>query len=347
MTDTLQTLALITVAQNYAGDVVRQVNRTCSTLRFIPIRVAEGKNIAWVAQSSGQLAEYYAEGADAANFGSDAQAPATLNLALVRANFHVSGLARAAARTSATPLGNINLWARNLVDGTAALAAKVNAGLFSGDGAGSPKEITGLDQAIGSASNTYATIDRSSASYWRPTLANPGAGTDLTLAQIRGDLKDIYVASGEYPDVAVCHPAVMLKLAGLFDANRNYMQNVDTVKTARGTVTLDAGFQSIKVDGCTFVADKDATLESGGTSGRIYYLNTGNVDLMVLPQDDAPGLGPDMMLQANDGFGAIPLMVGYEMLAKTGDSAKAEAKVYCELRVRRPNSCGVRRFVNI
>lgn len=345
MADTLQTAALITLAQNYAGDVVRQVNRTSMGLRVIPIVTGEGKNVAWAAASSGAVTEVYSEGADAANFGSDAQAAATLNWAQYRSNFHVSGLARAAARTSMTPAGNVALWARNIVDASAALASKINLHLYSGSGAASPKEITGLDSAIGSTSNTYATIDRSTSAYWQPYLVNPGVATPVSLSQLRTDISTIYANSGEFPDIALCAPGVFDAIGALFDSNRQYTQ--PTVTTARGTIKLDGGYAGIAIDGTVFLRDKDATLESGNASGRIYYLNTNYVRLVVLPQADDPSLGPDMMLTANDGFGSVPLMFNYDLLAKSGDSAKAQVKLYTELQVKKPVSCGMRRFVQI
>lgn len=348
MADSPQTLGLITLAQQYAGDVVRQVNRTCVALRVLPIIVGEGKNVAWAAESSGAVAEAYAETDDAANFGSDAQSGATLNWALLRSNFRVTGLARAAARTTQTPAGNIMLWARNLVNASASLSSLVNQYIFSGNGAASPKQLTGLDAAIGSTSNTYATIDRTSASYWRPYLANPGVATPITFGQLRSDISSIYSSSGEYPDLALCHPGVFDAIGGLFDANRQYMQSVDSVTTARGRITLDGGYKAIVIDGCTFIKDKDATLEAGSGSGRIYYLNSNYVRLQVLPAAGQDmGLEPEMMLRANDGFGEIPLMFRYEMLAKTGDSSKAQVLLYTELQVKRPNTCGMRRFVTV
>lgn len=343
MADAPQTLALIVTAQNYAGDIVRQINRTSQTLRMIPIVVGEGKNVAWAAEADGQLAEEYADGADASNFGSDAQAGATLNWSLMRSDFRVTGLARAAARTGRTPAGNIGLWARNLVNSSAKLASHVNARIFSGSGAGSPKQMTGLGAAIGDDTNVYATIDRSSATYWQPTVIDPGSATPITLAQIRDDLSQIYEASGEMPDLAAVSPAVFNQVVGLFDATRRYTQMVDEVQTARGTVKLDSSYRGVEVDGCVFYKDKDAT------ANRIHYLNSNHIELQVLPQADAealmPGLAPGMMLSANDGFGALPLMFQYEMLATTGDSKKAEVRLYAELKVAKPNAFGVRKNV--
>lgn len=341
MADNPQTLSLIELAQQFAGDVVRQINRSTMALRLIPIVVGEGKNVAWVAEADGQLAEEYAEGADAANFGSDAQADAVLTWTSIRSNFRSTGLARAAARTSGSPAGNRALFVRNMINSSAKLAAHENARIFTGSGAGSPKQLTGLNVAIGDDTNTYATINRATETYWRPTVVDPGVATALSLAQIRGDLSAIGVASGEKPDLALCEPDVFNKVVGLFDSTRQYTQDVQRVKTARGEVTLDAGQAVVRVDGCTFVEDKD------GTAGWIYYVNTNHVELQVLPQDMAPQIMPGTMLQLNDGFGPVPLMAHYELLATTGDSKKAEIRLYSELAVKKPNTCGVRKNVAV
>lgn len=332
MADTAQTLALITLAQNYRGDIVRQINRRTMLLRLLPIVKGEGKNVAFVPEADGALAENYSDGADAANFGSDAQASATLSWGLYRANFHVTGLAQAAASTSGTPLGNLALWARNQINGAAKLASTVNKDLFSGAGTGTL--IAGLDVAIGSTSNTYAGIDRSQGgnAYFRPTVVDPGVLTSPTFALIRDDIRQIYEASGENPDIAVCSPAVFNKVGSLFDATR---RQIDNVMTARGKIALDFGFQALEVDGCMFVKDKDAT------ANQIYYLNTNHVRVEYLPPKQPPGV-PAQQMSANDGFGAVPLGITYEMLAKLGDSDRAQAKSYVQLVVDRPDACGVR-----
>jgi hypothetical protein len=343
MADTPQTLALIVTAQEYGGDIVRQINRTSQTLRMIPIMVGEGQNVAWAAEGDGQLAEEYAEGADASNFGSDAQNDAILTWSQMRSNFRVTGLARATSRTSRTPAGNVGLWARNLVNSSAKLANHVNQRIFNGSGAGSPKQITGLDVAAGDDTNVYATIDRTVDAYWQPTVVDPGSLTPITLQQIRDDLRQVYEASGEMPTLGPCSPAVFNQIVGLFDSTRRYMQRVDEVQTARGVVKLDASYRGVEVDGCVFYRDKDAT------ANEIFYLNDNYIYLEVLPQEDLvdmmPGLTPGMMLSANDGFGALPLLFQYEMLATTGDSKKAEVRLYAELCVKKPNAFGVRKNV--
>lgn len=347
MADNPQTLALIVAAQTYAGDIVRNINRQSTTIRMLPIRVGKGQNVAWAAEGDGQLAEEYAEGADASNFGSDEQDPATLNWSLIRSNFRTTGLAEAVAATTDTPAGNMALWGRNLVNSAAKLTSFVNGRCYSGSGAGSPKQMTGFDVAIGDDTNTYATIDRAAHAHWQPTVVDPGSSTALTLAQIRSDLAAIYTKSGEYPDLAGVTPAVFNQVAGLFDSTRRYTQQVEKVRTARGEVQLDAGYRGLEVDGCVFFKDKDAT------ANRIHYINSNYVHLEVLPSArlkrmmaaQGKELVPGMQLSANDGFGEVPLMFDFEMLANTGDSKKAEIRTYIELCVKKPNSCGVRKNV--
>lgn len=332
MADTSQTLALITLAQNYRGDIVRQINRRTMLLRLLQIVKGEGKNVAFAPEADGALAENYADGADAANFGSDAQASATLSWGLYRSNFHVTGLAQAASSTSGTPMGNLALWARNQINGAAKLASTVNKDLFSGAGTGTL--IAGLDVAIGSVSNTYAGIDRSQGAnaYFRPTVVDPGILTAPTFATIRDDLRKIYEASGENPDIAVCNPAIFNVIGSLFDSTRRQIQEI---QTARGAVRLDFGFGAIEVDGTMFVKDKDAT------AATIYYLNSNHVRVEYLPPKSPPGVMAAQAV-ANDGFGEVPLGITYEMLAKLGDSDRAQAKTYAQLVVDRPDACGVR-----
>lgn len=336
MSDTLQQLSLITLAQEFRGDVVRQINRRVVALKMLPIKAGGGKNVAWAPQSSGQLAENFSEGADAANFGSDAQASAILTWGLYRANIHVSNLAMDAAATSSTPEGNRGIWGRNLVDAGATLASLINQEVYVGPGTGT--RLAGLDVAIGDDTNTYATIVRGSSAYWRPTVVDPGSPTAPSFALIRDDLRKIYEACGENPDLALCSPAVFNKVGGLFDATR---RQVDQVMTARGAIRLDFGYQALEVDGTMFVKDKDAT------ANQIYYVNTDHVELQYLPYAEMAmiesmyaGVGAD------DGFGVVPLGFKYEMLAKSGASEKAEIVSTICLKVDRPNSCGVRKNVS-
>lgn len=341
------------VAQNYAGEVVRQTNRTCTALRVLPIIVGEGKNCAWSVESSGAGAAEMAEGGDPATPTSDAQAEAILTWSYYEQASKITGPAQSAARTSRSPQGNMNQLGRQIANSLAALMSKINDRIYDGSGAGSPKQLTGLDVAIGDTTNTYATIVRGSSAYWQPYVANPAVATNLSLGMVREDLKEILVKSGMTPNIGLCHPSVFNEIGNLFDSQRRLIQTVGEVTTPRGRIMLSGGFAGIEIDGCVFIKDKDATLESGNGSGRIYYINTDFVDLQVLPQPEFlaafPQIAPEpeAMLTANDGFGEVPLLAGVKKLGPSGDAITYMAKAYCELRVRRPNACGVRRFVKL
>lgn len=347
MADTPLTTALITVAQNYAGNIVRQINRTAALLYLLSptFQPGEGPNVAWVAEASGQVAEAFAEGADPTNFGSDGQAPATQPWGRYWAPWHVTGTALAVAATSRTPEGNIRLWARQMENASEALAKQMDTDLFTGAGgtSGDNKSLVGLDLAIGTANNVYAGIDRSvgANAFWVPSLFNAaGPPVALSFTQIRSDMAAIKVASGYRPDVAIVSTNTMNKLAALFDPQRFYVVQTDKVATAVTTLTLDGGMTAIKFDGCTFVEDVFCP------DNAIYYLNSRYIrveylpaylSLAMFPSDEAMALGG-----LTDGFETIPLGIIMELLAKTGDSQKAYLKLYPQLVVTRPNACGKR-----
>lgn len=333
MADTPQTLALITLAQQYRGDLVRQINRRTTLLKLLRIIPGEGKNCAWVPEADGHLGENYTDGQAAANFGSDAQAGATLSWGLYRSNFHVTKLAQDTAATSGSPLGNLMLWGRNMMNASAKLADTIETALFNGAGTGTT--IAGLDVAIGDATNTYAGIARSGNTYWQPYTVDPGSATVATFKLIRTDIGAIFDQCGETPDLAICPTAVFNAIAGQFDPNRRWT----VVNTARGKVNLDAGYEGIEVDGCMFVKAK------GATAAQIYYINSNYVHVEALPSADVP----DEVSRAvvpDDGFGAVPLGMVCEPLAKLGPASRAQVLAQCQLVVTRPNACGVRKNVS-
>ena len=343
MADVTQTLSLITLQQAYGNNIVRQANRRAVLLKLLGFKKGQGKNVAGVMEGNGAVAESFAEGADATDFGSDSQAAVINPWGLYRANFHVSGLAAAASATSATPQGNIELWGRNIVNAGTKLADLLGTDLYTGNAA---NKIVGLDEAIGSVSNTYATIDRAATAIWRPYVVDPGVATALSFTQIRTDLATIYTNSGTRPDIAMVHPNVLTQIGALFDPQKQYMYRTDTIMTMgeRGKVDFEGGVGAIHFDGCWFVEDRLAT------SGKIYYLNTEYCWIEYLPLDlaDIPGLDDEVLeMYVDDGYGVTPLGARVEMLAKTGDSDKAQMKTYVQLWVGRPNACGVRKNVAV
>lgn len=334
MADVPQTLSLITLAQEYRGNIVSQVNRRVTLLKLLPIVAGGGKNIAWVPKTTGALAENYSEGADVANYGSDAQASAVLNWSLYRSNFNVTDLAMDAAGSSSTPVGNHALWASNLVDSSAILAETLEDEAFNGLGTGTL--MCGLDLAVGDTTNTYATINRSTGGneYWRPTVVDPGSLTAVTLANIRSDLGLIGDACGESPDLAVCSTAVFNAVANLFTPNLRW----NAVDTARGNITLNHGYEGVMVDNCMFVKARKAT------ANQIYYINSRYAHFEYLPDST---YDPEVYKQvaATDGFGSVPFGFKYKMLGYNGPSAKATIMSQMQLVVPKPSAHGVRKNV--
>ncbi|MCU1422748.1 MAG: hypothetical protein JWN36_2399 [Microbacteriaceae bacterium] len=347
MADVPLTQALIIVAQNYAGDVVRQINRASVALAlFAPtFEAGEGPNAAWVAEGSGQVAEAFAEGADPTNFGSDSQTAASQPWARYWAPWHVTGTALAVAATSRTPAGNVRMWARQMVNASEALAKLINTDIYTGAGgiSGDNKSLVGLDLAIGTANNTYALIDRTvgANAFWIPSVFNAaGPAAALTFATIRADQAAIKLASGYKPDVALVSQNTFNKIAALFDPQKFYVVQTNAVPTASQTITLDGGVDALKFDGTTFIADVFCP------DGAIYYLNSRYVSIQYLPAELSMAVFPSDEAQAlgglTDGFETIPLGIVMELLAKTGDSQKAFLKCYPQLVVTRPNACGKR-----
>lgn len=338
MADNLTTLSLLTLAQTNRGDVVNMINKSVTILKMIPIVSGQGKNCAWVVEKDGELVETYTEGADAVNFGSTSQAQAILTWALYRANPHVTQLAMDAAATSYDPTGNRPAWARQIVAHSSALAVQLNKDCFAGAGG---QALTGLDSAIGLDANTYAGIDRSQAgnAFFRPTVIDPGAPTAPTFDLMRDDVRKVYEACGRNPDLAFCTPAIFNYIGSLFDATR---RSIEVVTTARGPIKFDVGFHGLELDGMVYIKERHAT------AGRIYYVNSSQMHLEVLPSPEQRMLEANgLFVQANDGFGSVPLSFKYEMLAKTGASEKAQILSTCQLVVRRPNCHAVRKNVAV
>lgn len=341
MADTVQTSSLIVIAQNYKDDIVKQINRTATALKLFPASAGEGAGVALVAEGDGVIAETFSEGADASNFGSDSQVAATIPWARYRGNIHVTGTALAVAANSRTPVGNIRLWARNMLNAVENVAKKLDTDFFTGAGGNA---LVGLDSAVGSLVNTYAGIDRtdSANAFWLPTVVD-AASAPLTFAQVRSDLAAIKVASGYRPDVALVSPAMYNKIASLYDPQKQYLyQVVDKVFLAgRSAALLEGGAGGISFDGCVFVEDAFCP------ASTIYYLNSAFVKMEFLPLDMS-NLGGDETATMGmiDGMEeSVPLGMSFEMLAKNGDSERAMMKVYPQLAVLRPNACGVRKNI--
>lgn len=330
------TLDLLVLSQTFSGDIVRQVNRRATSLGLFRFVKGAGKNVAWPIEGDGQVAETYNEGADVTVFGADEQDSATLPWGLYRAPLAITSLAADGASTSHSPAANQNAWARQQKNAVRKLASLVNRDFYVGTGAN--RSIVGLDYAIGDVANIYATKDRAIPSnyYWRPNVFDPGTPTALTLPMVRRDLGHIYDASGEVPQVGLCSTDVYNTLGGLFDQNRRYTQNV---QGPDGMIKLQAGFDAIEFEGCSFIKDKDAPANS------IYYCNNDEIEFEYLPPAELVPMLNAIREQLGDGYRELPLGIVFEMLAKTGAAEKAMGRSTLQLKVKRPNACGVRRNI--
>lgn len=328
MADNPQTLSGITsaLAQTFQNEVKSQVNRMSVLLSILRVKVGAGKNVAWDVEYDGAIAENFSDGADVSNYGSDGLMPATLSWGLHRSNFRVTDLAAATAATSHSPQQVKDLIGRGFFNSMGKLASTLNGNFYSGAGTGTT--IAGLSLAVDSA-GTYAGIDRGSYSWWGSYEVD-SSSAQISLAQIRTDLAGVYTNCGMRPDVALCAPAVRNKIVELFDAGRQWNRDV---LTARGKTTLEYSSNVIVVDGVQFIEDKDCT------AGAIYYLNSNEIDVEVLPQANNFS---DPMGAASDGFNQLMLGFYAKELGATGASRKMSVMSTCQLAVRRPNAFGKR-----
>lgn len=324
------------LAQNLRDIVVRTFNSTSPTLRLFPIVQGEGKNCAWDVEGTGAIGENFTDGADVANYGIDTPKMATLSWGLYRSSFKITNLAASAAKSSRSPSGLMRPLARNMVNGARKLAKSINDVAYSGAGTGTT--VAGLAIAVKD-DNTYAAIDRSSETYFRAKVIDPGALTDITVALIRSDLGQIQDACGEKPDLALCSTAVWNKVAALFTDRERFARDVATFAGGR-QVTMDATIDAIVVDGCMFVKDPSCT------ANVIYYLNTAYVRWETLPHDTEVLPAGAVLMSLEDTQGALGLQVAVYPLSRTGAAGKFTMEAQFQLVLEKPNACGKRLNVN-
>ncbi len=327
MADTPLTFSALTasLALSYPDEMARIVNRRSVLASVLPVVVGKNQTVAWVVEDDGAIAENHTDGADAANFGSDVPRTASLNYGLYRSNFRVTDLAEMVGSVSGSPADLNSPFMRSMLGGARKLVSTLNAAFYSGAGTGTL--IAGLSLAVDGA-GIYAGLDRSSVTNWASYEAD-ASSAEITKALVRTDLAAVYENCGERADIAVCKPSVLNKIKALFDTQARYTKDVFS---ARGKTVLESGSDVVVIDGCQFIEDKDAT------SNAIYYLNSNEVEIEVLP--NVAGWGNP--LQANDGVQALMMgFYAYE-LGRTGDSRKASVASKIQLKVRNPRACGKR-----
>jgi len=303
-------------------------------LRLVRKVSGRGENVAWVFDTdgySGASIGNFSEGADVSTYSVDPQIAAVLQWARFGDAKSITGSALRAAQTSGNPAENEALFVNKLHAAVRNVVDKMEIQFFSGTGASS--SMVGLDTALQD-DNTYAGVNRHSPAN-RPTRANvidPGSPTALTLGQIRSDLSRIENECGSKPPVAFCSFDIGDRAASLMDGYRQYVTNV---QNGDDTQDLVWGMDRVLIDGCTFIRNRRAT------AGSIYYVDPSQIELVVQRPEQVPGDDQGLVM-GEDGFGPIGMGLQVKPLAKTGDSHRFLVMSECQLRVLRPNACGIR-----
>lgn len=329
------TAALATLLDD---DVVSQINRAVVLGQILEVGTGNGKNIAWDVSTGTALATaVIADGADVTTYNNDAKTPATLDFGTYHDAFGISGKAMAAARNTGNPMQLASLFSEYMADSMERLAFAVADGVYNGDG--STDTIHGLhDASIPAVGDIgiYAGINRASVAQWQGNVVD-AVGAEVSLSLLRQLGRACYTSSGRRPDLYITDPIQHEKFGNLFDTERRY---VSEVRTARGVIALDGGYNVIYHDGKAFVEDIQHP------AGRITGLNTQYVRCHQLP-DSADEINGAMGMVSLGGSpeeqmesGRTSFVARIQPLAKTGDSHKFALYCYPQLQVKKPNACG-------
>lgn len=339
----MSTVALSTIASAlttlFEDQITSSINRATVLLQVLPVGPGTtGKNITWPVRFGTAVGGARAEGADVVTFNNDAKVPATLEYGTYDDAFGVTGKALAGARAAGNPAELQNLWVDELGDCVERLAKGIAIDLYTGTGAAD--HIHGLVATAGGIldTGTYAGIDRGVRTQWQGTVnSNGGIGRALTFDLMREIRRDIYIASGMKPDLIVTTPALHEKYGKLFGQQRRYIQEV----RLRGmNITLDGGYQMLEFDGIPVLEDVDCP------TGDMLFLNSRYVSVLQLPDEPSEATGGSMIGLAGTaeeqlGMPAAKLRARINALSRDGDTYKFQLICYPQLRVRRPNTCGV------
>jgi len=330
------------LSQLYAPKLVRAFNRASVLGSLLPKKIGRGKNIAWDVMFSGASAASYTDGADVSTYDVDTPVPATLSWGLYRSSFSVSGLAQAAAATSAGSAQELLDIIGTSIDNSAMkLSSTLNAAMFAGTGSGTT--LTGLATALDN-TGTYAGIARASYSEWQANvLSNGGSNRALTKALLDSLEADIFEACGFGPNAIVMTADLASKYESLFDAQTrvmlapgNEISPMNPNGGAPGNIINPSGFTGFTYKGIPVYRDRDAT------ANVVYMLNTEALHIEFLPQPQKTTASMSGNVQAM-GSSATDMGLAFklESVAKTGDADKFTMKAYLNLVVTRPNACGV------
>jgi hypothetical protein len=332
------TLADVKVALTdyFAPRLVRQINRTALMLALLPIKMADpgqGQAITWGVKTSGAAAAAVADGGPAPTANFDVRKKATLAYGDYQSQITETGQAIAAAAHSATPDDLIDLIAGDIEDSGDEIASKINKDWWAqASTGGGVLPITSGPGAAFTASGTYAGIDKSLVTLWQGNvLANGGVTRQLTLDLMRQGRRLVRTNGGAV-DLWVCDLQTFDRYGALMDPQRHF---VDTIRTAKGEIVLDAGYKALEFEGATVIGDKDAP------AGTLVGMTSKWCEWRVLPKDqDLAGIMQKVatgVYDENEEKFPAGLPIAVLPLARTADAENFLAVVYPQFVCRRPN----------
>ena len=340
------------LSQLFQPDIAVLFNRKASTGAAIPSLRGRGKNVAWDVLSNGaELPDSqvmsYLEGADvvwSTDAGVDQPLPATLNWAHYRRNFWVSETEFDAAATSSDSAeALISLFETRVMGCATALASGINKDLLLGTGtdANSNVSITGLLGGALISSGSYAGLSLSSYPLFGSNiLSNGGVNRSLSLDLMEQIEENIWVASGEVPNLWIVSPGVWRKYIGLFEPLRR-------IEGTGPIPRYDSSTSMLFFKGVPIIRDKDLIAYEGTNGGVAIAVNTNYVKKVFLPS--SPMSAEDVFkVEEREGEGsnwkgsndklALPFRI--VPMARTGDSLKFMVKCVLNLEVSVPNTMG-------
>jgi hypothetical protein len=319
----------------FAPRLVRQINRTAMMLNLLPIKMpdpGQGQAITWGIKTTGSVAAAVADGGAVPAAGFDKRVKASLVYGDYQAQFGETGQAIAASAHSATPTDLIDLLAGDAEDAGDEIASRINKDFWvQGSTGGGVLPITAFPTAV-AASGTYATVNKAVDTLFQGNVfANGGVPRALTLDLMRTARRAVRQNGGAV-DLWVCDLTTFDRYGGLIDPQRRYL---DSVRTAKGLVTLDAGYKALEFEGSVFIGDKDAP------AGTMIGMTSKWVEWRILPKDqDLFGITQKVVTgQYEENAEKFPagLPIAFLPLARTADQENFFGVVYPQLVVRRPN----------
>lgn len=325
----------------FESRLARVYNRHALMVSLLSKAPGSGRNLAWDVETSAATAATYAEDAAAGTAQSDVTVPATLDWARYRSVFGVTGTALAAAQASGNPAELAQLILAKAEGNASKLLSLVNDDIFNGSGANS---IIGLDTAL-DATTTYANVSKVTYTEWAGNvLANGAVARALTKDLMDQMESTIFAASGVSPNCIVTTSTIARKFESQFDSGARFQGGVDLSMLAAMMGIEIPALPPVMVQNCIgYYKRMPVFRDINATAGTMYFLNTEEVSMRFLPQPGSSTSSQvtERALRGNERDPVSGLSARVEALAKTSDTDTWQIKVYPQLQVRKPSTCGL------